>query len=30
VDDAESMRIGAGLLDHLVVVRDVACDVPKD
>ena len=30
VDNAESMRIGAGLLDYLHVVRGVASEVPKD
>jgi hypothetical protein len=30
VDNAESMRIGAGVLDHLLVARDVVSDVPKD
>ncbi|WP_300611570.1 NgoMIV family type II restriction endonuclease [Trebonia sp.] len=30
VDNAESMRIGARMLDYLDVVRDVASDVPKD
>jgi NgoMIV restriction enzyme len=30
VDNAESMRIGAGVLDYLHVVRDVVSDVPKD
>ena len=30
VDNAESMRIGAGVLDCLGVVRDVVSDVPKD
>jgi hypothetical protein len=30
VDNAESMRIGAGMLDELAVVRDVASHVPKD
>jgi NgoMIV restriction enzyme len=30
VDSAESMRIGAGMLDELAVARDVVSDVPKD
>lgn len=30
VDNAESMRIGAGVLDELAVARDAACNVPKD
>lgn len=30
VDSAESMRIGAGVLDGLGVARDAASDVPKD
>ena len=30
VDNAESMRIGAGMLDELAVTRDEVSDVPKD
>ncbi len=30
VDNAESMRIGAGILDELAVVRGAVSDVPKD
>jgi hypothetical protein len=30
VDSAESLRIAAGVLDRLVVQRDLASDVPKD
>jgi hypothetical protein len=30
VDNAESMRIGAGILDELAVTRDEVSDVPKD
>jgi NgoMIV restriction enzyme len=30
VDNAESMRIGAGVLDELAVTRDDISDVPKD
>jgi hypothetical protein len=30
VDNAESMRIGAGMLDELAVPRDSVSDVPKD
>src|SRR5260370_41271148 len=30
VDNAESMRIGAGMLDELAVPRDEVSDVPKD
>lgn len=30
VDNAESMRIAAGVLDELAVARDVPSDVPKD
>jgi len=30
VDSAESLRIGAGVLDELAVVRGMASDVPKD
>jgi len=30
VDNAESMRIGAGVLDELAVTRDQVSDVPKD
>jgi hypothetical protein len=30
VDNAESMRIGAGVLDELAVARDMASTVPKD
>jgi NgoMIV restriction enzyme len=30
VDNAESMRIGAGILDELAVTRDAASNVPKD
>jgi NgoMIV restriction enzyme len=30
VDSAESLRIGAGVLDELAVPRDLASDVPKD
>ena len=30
VDSAESMRIAAGVLDHLAVPRDTVSAVPKD
>ena len=30
VDSAESMRIAAGVLDHLAVTRGTVSDVPKD
>jgi len=30
VDNAESMRIAAGVLDELMVNRGVSSDVPKD
>jgi hypothetical protein len=30
VDSPESVRIAAGVLDHLAVPRDIVSDVPKD